>query len=385
MKISRRWGRVALLFLAVAVLAAGCAPRGASANAGWTVLAAGEDQVYAVLPTGRVLALEAEKGEPIWQYPTTEASSGVGCGVARTASSSEEVDKPVGAVYGQPVVEGDLLLIGSYDGNIYALDRKTGQRLWALGVGDSIIGGLTVADGVAYFGAADHNLYALDLTERTFVWEKPFQTKERIWGAPTVSGERVYVGSMDRFVYAVERATGAEVWRTKVGAAIPGDVAVAEGRVFAGGVDGRLHVLDAETGALLWETERLDGWIWGKPLVVNGHVYVATLKGTLYGFEVAKGQPIWDLVTLVGSVRADLALYDGKIVAVTDAGLVYLVDQASGRVEAIYGEGKGYGPLLSPPVIQGGKIYIASTKGVIVSLDPTNGAEVWVYPLPKEK
>ena len=193
----------------------------------------------------------------------------------------------------------------------------------------------------------------------------------------------MYIGSMDHSVYAIDRQTREQIWSTSVGAAIPGDVTVANGLVLAGSVDSRLHVLDADTGALLWQTERLDGWVWGQPLVVDSSVFFTSLRGTLYGYSLESRQQLWAPISLAGSLRAGPTLYDGRVAVGTDEGRLYLVDLAAGQAELLYGGGTGEqrGAILSAPVVEGGVIYMGSATGAVVALDPERrNPEVWVYP-----
>lgn len=379
----KRRGVQLILVMMLALLAAGCAPSGSTANAGWTVLTAEGDRIYAVLASGEAVALEAiEEGDVLWRYPLAGVAGGSGCGLPRASDETAEQETPLGAVYGQPAIAGDVVLVGSFDGYLYALDRETGAMAWSYLVGEPIVGGVTVYDGIAYFGATDHRVYALDLADLQPVWETPFDTQERIWGRPAVDQERVYIGSMDHSVYAIDRATGQQIWSTGVGAAIPGDVTVANGLVLAGAVDSRLHVLDAETGQLLWQTERLDGWIWGQPLVIEDDVFFTSLRGTLYGYSLTAREPLWPAISLEGSLRAGPVPYDGRAVVGTDDQRVYLVDLGAGQAEQLYGGGtEQSGPILSAPVVADELIFVGSSTGKIVALDPARrNPQVWVYP-----
>ncbi len=371
----------------IALLVAGCAPQSSTANAGWTVLAAEEGRVYAVLASGEAVALDAaEDGALVWRYPLEGIATGVGCGVSRASDTEAERETPLGAVYGQPVIVGDVVLVGSFDGILYALDRETGAVAWEYPVEAPIAGGVTVYDGVAYFGATNHQVYALDLESRELIWEAPFATQERIWGRPAVDQERVYIGSMDHSVYAIDRQTGREIWNVDIGAAIPGDVTLANGLVLAGGVDSRLHVLNSETGQIVWQTERLNGWIWGQPLVVEDKVYFTSLRGTLYGYALSNGQPLWPGASLGGSLRAGPTLYENEneyAVVGTEEQRVYLVDLASGQAELLYGgtSAEQRGPFLSAPIVVDDLIFVGSRLGNIVALDAEQrNPELWVYP-----
>ncbi|MGL6094222.1 MAG: PQQ-binding-like beta-propeller repeat protein, partial [Fimbriiglobus sp.] len=81
-----------------------------------------------------------------------------------------------------------------------------------------------------------------------------FPCKDAIEGAPAIVGGVVYVAAMDRHLYAVDLATGAEKWRVKLGA-MKASPAVAGGRVFVGDVEGKFYGVHAATGKIVWTFE----------------------------------------------------------------------------------------------------------------------------------
>src|SRR5262249_38895615 len=56
---------------------------------------------------------------------------------------------------------GGQVFFGSDDGNVYALDAKTGKERWRFHAGGSVISSPTVVADAVYFGTDDGNLYAL--------------------------------------------------------------------------------------------------------------------------------------------------------------------------------------------------------------------------------
>jgi len=132
----------------------------------------------------------------------------------------------------QPIAVGERIWIGTSEGAVICLDRKTGDEVWR------------------------H-------------W-----TAGRIWTSPTWSQGRIYAGSCDGWVYCLDAATGALVWRYRVAPEerrvmvlgrmssawpIMGNVVVQDGAVYAlGGLVGQLGgselcALDAKTGAARWD------------------------------------------------------------------------------------------------------------------------------------
>ncbi len=69
----------------------------------------------------------------------------------------------------------------------------------------------------------------------------------------TVAGGRLFVASVDRHtVYALDAASGAELWHYTAGGRVDSPPTVFEGRVLFGSADGRVYCLRADDGTLVW-------------------------------------------------------------------------------------------------------------------------------------
>lgn len=388
MKIVTKGGRVALLLVLFSLLMAGCSGRGGVTNSGWSVLTAADNMVYAVTPTGTVLALEGDhNGAIAWQYPVASASSSssspIGCSIAKQTTDTNG-QSALNAVYGIPALTDDLLLVSSFDGALYAFTRDTGELAWSYAADDALIGSPTVVDGVVYFGASDGSVFALDIATQQPVWSEPFATGNRVWGAPVVDGDHVYVGSMDHSVYAIDRQSGAKVWSVDLGASVPGNLTLSDGVLYVGAIDQRLHALQASDGSTLWQTDELGGWVWGEALVYDGGVYFGSLNGQVHGYSIADGTPLWAAVTVEGALRAGPVLLNSdSILVATDAGNMYTVNMATGAVDTFYTltTGKAGDPVLSQPAVDGSMVYVTTSTGNIYGLDTSRRDPlVWMYP-----
>ena len=93
-----------------------------------------------------------------------------------------------------------------------------------------------------------------------------FTAGGEVSATPAVDGSKVYFPDWAGNLFAVDRNTGQEVWRVRIGDAsgAPGDKAratpaVADGKVIIGtqgpfGGGGKILAFDKDTGALLWST-----------------------------------------------------------------------------------------------------------------------------------
>jgi outer membrane protein assembly factor BamB len=102
----------------------------------------------------------------------------------------------------------------------------------------------------------------------------------------------VYVGSWDGYEYALDTATGSQKWKTFLGittgdpscfpqtAGVTSAATVQDGVVYVGGGDSYWYALDAATGAELWRVFTGDSsaagghYNWSSPVLSNGFAYV---------------------------------------------------------------------------------------------------------------
>lgn len=388
MSITRKWGRVALALVWVAVLASGCVGGGATTTPGWTALAADNELVVGVLPAGLVVALDPQaNGAELWSYPVASqstSSSPFSCFSPRTSTDA----KPFEAVYGQPVLTEDLVILGSYDKSVYALARdaavsSTARVKWSFATEGAVLGGLTLYDGVVYFGSTDDKVYALNAADGSVAWSTPFETGNEIWSAPVVDESFVYIGSMDKHVYALNRASGALVWSTEVGGGVAAAVTVADGMVFAASLDRVLYALRASDGGIAWQSDDLGAWLMSQPAAQDGYVYAATLKGELYAFGAQTGEARWPAVALGSAVRAGLtwtgAEGTGQLMAVTELGKLVGIDVEKGTLTEVY---LVDGSTLADAAVVGDTLYAGTMTGQVlaVTVSESGGARAWVYP-----
>ena len=138
----------------------------------------------------------------------------------------------------QPVVAGGRLYAATAEGEVYALDAKTGCVHWTLEVEASIRSAITLdqrANGllVAYFADQAANVYAIDATVGKVLWKVDVDDHPHaaITAAPQLYNGRLYVPVSSReesqvgdarypccsfrgSVVALDAATGKQLWKT---------------------------------------------------------------------------------------------------------------------------------------------------------------------------
>lgn len=184
-----------------------------------------------------------------------------------------------------------------------------------------------IRDGVAYFGATNGNVYALDLDKRRPRWV--FHGGVKITSSPALVGNRLYFGDYAGRVFALDARTGRVVWQGSAGSRVYGTVAVAGGRVFAPSVFSGLSALSARTGSLLWRLP-VSGYLYSSPAVFRGRVYFGTYGRYVFCVSAASGHVLWQRA-VNGAVSAAVEVVDKLVYAATLRNETTAYDWRDGR------------------------------------------------------
>jgi len=107
------------------------------------------------------------------------------------------------------------------------------------------------------------------------------------------------------------------LWSAKTGLAVVSSPAVVGGKVFVGSNDSKVYALDQATGKVIW-TFTTEGPVESSPLVREGMVVIGSADSNLYALEAETGKLRWKYATkakVLGAANAS-TLPDGKTVIV---------------------------------------------------------------------
>jgi len=79
------------------------------------------------------------------------------------------------------MTHNDAIYIGSGDENIYALDLKTGEKVWSYKTGGAVEATACIVEDLVFIGSSDSFLYALDKKTGEFKWK--YETGGKILGS----------------------------------------------------------------------------------------------------------------------------------------------------------------------------------------------------------
>ncbi len=309
-------------------------------------------------------------------------------------------------VSASPVVVGNLLYIAAENGNLYAFDLTTHKQVWLYRAEGGIGSTPAVADGRLYILSRDGYLTALDAASGKALWRFKTGGEARFgvpggygmpkadgivpdpwdfWlSLPLVEGGRVYFGSSDHHVYALDVVTGKEVWRFEADDSIHAAPALSNGRLFIATWGTKLYALDAKTGAKLWdfqggkdaETGIFQGFS-AAPTIDGDTVYIGSRDGYVRAFSAADGKLRWAWDAEKSWVLATAAVdADSLYFPTSDTTVFIALDKKTGR-EKYRTDTKVW--TYTSPVIAGDYAFAGTMTGDLYAFDKRTGKILWHY------
>src|SRR5689334_9004466 len=239
-------------------------------------------------------------------------------------------------------------------------------------------------------------------------WYGDFDTRRGQESTPIVVDGVIYVTTAWSKVYAYEAKTGKQLWQFDP--KVPGEwavnaccdvvnrgAAVWNGKVYVGTIDGRLVAIDAATGTQAWETDTLVRrdvayTITGAPRVVKGKVIIGNggaeygVRGYVSAYDAETGKLAWRFFTVPGDpslgfendTMANAAkTWNGEWWKLGGGGTVWDSMAYDPELDLLFigtGNGSPWNQGLRSPG-GGDNLFLSS----IIALKPDNGSYVWHY------
>jgi len=284
---------------------------------------------YFVDTTGYVTVLDANTGARVWHLK---------------ASAGHDAQDSSTLLSGSLAVGNDLVLVGTREGKLLALDAAHGSLRWQAALSSEVLAPPTVAEGVVMVHSNDGRFYALSAVDGHDLWTYDSSVPAlslRGSSRPLFADGRVIGGLDNGKVVALTSSDGQVQWETTV--------AVPEGR---SELD-RLVDIDAD------------------PLYVEGVVFAAAYHGRVVALSALSGRILWarDISTYTGmAVSGDLLIVSGS------DGTVWGLDRGTGSV--LWRQDELVDRTITAPVLQSGQIAIGDAEGFIHWLTPDDGSFV---------
>ncbi len=311
---------------------------------------------------------------------------------AAVTGNEEYVVYPFGVhdIYGTPAICQPL-------NRLICADSQNKKKFWDFNVGNIDALAEPVISGDKVFqGTMEGYVYALNLKGVRVAWN--FKTKGSVNTAVAIEDGKVFFGANGGSVYCLKEADGELQWEFKVpnpekGARKHFTVPVIKNnKIYVGSADKNFYCLDATTGKLLWKV-KTDDWIRSSPIVNDNDIYFATISGQLYNVN-HKGKVKWTKKISTHAIYADL-VSNGEELLITDSNLMMYCLGNKGKMlweksilcgfeneqgERIFTDQLSGGTFYqSKPTAADGKLVFGTPSGFLYSVDADTGKENWKF------
>ena len=282
-------------------------------------------------------------------------------------------------------------------GTVRAFDTRNGGEVWSSSFGTDISrdsnygGGVAFDNGRVYATNGNGYVAALDAATGGVAWTvKPGGP---LRGAPTATGDTVYVMSQDNQLYSLKEADGTVNWSSAAALEIAGvfgsaSPSVAAGTVVAGFSSGELNAYRYENGRQVWgdtlsrtsistSVAALSD-IDADAVIDGNQVFAIGKGGRMVALELNSGQRQWEQ-NIAGFSTPWIA--GDWLFVVTDEAKLIALHRSNGKIRWInqlprWENEKGKkGPIFySGPVLAGGRLIVVSSNGAMINVSPDSGA-----------
>lgn len=273
-----------------------------------------DGQVVAVgTSKGEVLAFAADSGKPLWQ--------------ARASSE----------ILAAPAVAGGLVVVRSGDSRIFAFDAASGTRRWVYQRGTPALSlrsnvGVTPVERGVVAGFPGGKLVTIAGNNGAAVWEtsialpKGATELERIAdiaSSPVAAGREICAAAYQGRVTCVDAASGNTLWSRELSSRAGIDVD--DRHVYVSDDRGIVHALDRSSGASVWKQDKLAYRGLSRPLALGSLVAVADFEGVVHFLRRDDGSFAARQKTDGGEVLAEPQRIPGGVLLQTRKGGLHAV------------------------------------------------------------
>jgi outer membrane protein assembly factor BamB len=318
-----------------------------------------EDKVYTLDAAGKVSAFGTSGGAPVWHVSTTPPSEkdreGFGGGLA---------------------ADGGRIYAATGYGYVFALDARTGNKLWEKNVEAPVRTSPTAAGERVFVVTREGQVYCLSGSDGAELWTfrgMPERASLLSNASPAVDGDIVVVPYPTGDLVALRVSDGKAAWseslaRSRTGSSMSAmsdtaRPAIDGGTVFAVGHGGRMVATAQKTGERMWS---LTVPSVQAPWVAGDSVFVVDTGGQLMAITRRDGKIQWTTKLPGATNWSGPVLAGNRLWLTSNKGHLLGVDAATGRVESTQDLGQ---PIYIAPVVAGGRMYVLTDKAKLLALN----------------
>ncbi|SEC50136.1 Outer membrane protein assembly factor BamB, contains PQQ-like beta-propeller repeat [Tenacibaculum sp. MAR_2009_124] len=223
------------------------------------------------------------------------------------------------------------------------------------------------------------------LSQNKSIWT--FKTNNRVYSSPVIENNRIYIGSGDHYLYAINKNTGNLVWKYKTKGAVHSTPFISNNLICFSSADGNLYGVNKNNGNLVWKFESkgekmYDLWDYylSSPTGNTETVYWGCADGNLYAIENKTGKLQWKFKTN-GVVHASPVLYKEQVYIGSFDGYVYALGKDNGQLlwkfKTVGDEYFPNGEIQKGLLVKDDVVYFGSRDYNMYAINSKTGTLLW--------
>lgn len=281
-----------------------------------------------------------------------------------------------------PWIQGDLVYTVDHEGEVHGHTYKTGQLVWQIELEVPVATGVGGGEGLILVGTQDGEVIALDELSGEFKWRKRLTSE--VLAPPKANLGIVVARTSDGKMAGLSAEDGAVLWNYQRSVPLlslrgASEPILVDDKVVAGYANGKLVALSLFDGKVIWEKsvavsrgrteiDRLVD-IDSAPVVRYGVIYVVAYHGRLVALDLETGREYWAREM---SSRSGLDVDPNVAVYVSDeSSYVWAIQDATG--DSLWRQTRLLRRQVTAPAVVGDAVLVGDFEGYLHWVSRDNG------------
>lgn len=224
-----------------------------------------------------------------------------------------------------------------------------------------------------YFSTLIGIVYSFDSLERKILWK--FEAKNPLASAPHLSKEKIYVFDRRNTLYCLDEK-GQLLWEKEIEENISSEVREDRERLYLGTEEGGLLALNSLDGELIWRFQA-GSTIRSSPVFSDSWIIFGCDDGALY--FLSRGGKLVDKFNTGDKIEASPLVDENRLYFGSHDRYLYCLDLKKRKAKWKVKSGE---KILSQPLADERRVFFVSWDSVLYSLNKYNGTILWWQILP---
>jgi outer membrane protein assembly factor BamB len=329
-------------------------------------------KIYTMDAEATIRAISASDGSVLWEIKNVPTAKS-GFDYLHPFNTNNVSRNGFG---GGLAADGGKIFAATGFGTVIALDAGSGTEIWTKRYAIPIREAPTAAEGRVFVVNSESELICLNANDGVQLWSQkglPENASVLTSASPAVAGNLVFVPYPSGEITAIDIKTGQARWTDSLAKGAINSSATAIGEaprpvadheaIYAMSRGGQLIATSRDRGTRLWTRDIRGSQM---PWVAGDTLFVVDITGKLAALSRRDGKARW-VAALPGDGRwSGPVLAGSRLWLASSKGLLVAVDAASGSIAAQSDLGT---PIMITPVVAEGRLYVMTDKAKLIAMN----------------